>query len=63
MSAHWSEAQDVLEEGGGVHTTGHIAPMLCGEVEDEGDDEDVYAAPSAGLVTLTVGAQVSHLLS
>lgn len=64
MSAHWSEAQqDVLEEGDGIHTTGLVAPMLCGEVEDEDNDEEVFAAPSGGQVTLTVRAQASHLLS
>lgn len=63
VSAHWREAhQDVLEEGGGIHTTALVAPMLCGEVADKGDDEEVFA-PSASLVTLTVGAQAFRLLS
>lgn len=51
-SAHWAGAQqDVLEEGGGIHTADLVAPTLCGEVEDEDDEEEVSAAPSADLVT------------
>ncbi len=64
MSAHWAGArQNVLEEGGGIHTAVPVAPMLCGEVADEDDDEEVFAAPSAALVTLAVGAQAFHLLA
>lgn len=68
VSAHWAVAQqDVLEEGGGIHTADPVAPMLCAEVEGEDDDDDdeeeVSAAPSADLVTLAVGAQASHLLA
>lgn len=64
VSAHWAVAQqDVLEEGGGIHTADLVAPMLCGEVEGEDDDEEVSAAPSADLVTLAVGAQVFHILA
>lgn len=61
MSAHWQEAQQgVLEEGGGSHT----APMLCGGVDDgDNDEEEVFAALSGGLVTVTVGPRASHLLS
>lgn len=64
VSAHWAGAQqDVLEEGDGIHTAVQVAPMLCGEVEDEDDEEEVSAAPSADLVTLAVGAQASRLLA
>lgn len=64
VSARWAAAQrDVLEEGGGIHTADLVAPMLCGEVEDEDDGEEVCAAPSAGLVTLAVGARASRLLA
>ena len=64
MSAHWAGArQDVLEEGDGNHIADLVAPMLCEEVEDEGDEEEVSAAPSANLVTLAVEAQASHLLA
>lgn len=64
MSAHWAGAQqDVLEEGGEIHTAGLVAPTLCEEEEDEDEEEEeVSAAPSAGLVTLAVGAQASLLL-
>lgn len=65
-SAHWAVArQDVLEEGGGIHTADLVAPTLCEEVEGEDDDEEeeVSAAPSAGMVTWAVGAQASHLLA
>lgn len=65
VSAHWAVAQqDVLEAGGGIHTADLVAPMLCGEVEGEDDDEEeavVSAVPSADLVTLAVEAQASHL--
>lgn len=65
VSAHWAGArQNVLEEEGGIHTAGLVAPRLCGEVGDEDDDEEeVSAAPSADLVTLAVGVQASHLLA
>lgn len=71
MSAHWLGAQrHVLEGGGGIHTAGLVAPMFCGEVEDEDEgegegeeDDEVSAAPFAGLVTLAVGGQASHLLA
>lgn len=64
MSARWAGAcRDVLEEGDGNHIADLVAPMLCGEVEDEDDDEEVSAAPSADLVTLAVEAQASHLLA
>lgn len=64
MNARWAGEQNVLEEGGGIHTADLVAPMLCGEVEDEDDDEvEVSAAPSEDLVTLAVGAQASHLLA
>lgn len=66
MSAHWSKAcQDALEEGDGIDRTGLVAPMLCGAVEseDEGDEEEVSAAPSAGLVTMAVEARASHHLA
>lgn len=64
MSAHWpGEQQDVLEKGGGIHTADLVAPMLCGEVEDEGEAEEVSAAPSADLQTLAGEAQVFHLLA
>jgi len=65
-SARWAAARpDVLEEGDGIHTAGPVAPMLCGEVEGEDDDEEeeVSAAPSADLVAWAVGAQASHFLS
>lgn len=62
VCAHWAGAQqDVLEEGGEIHTAGLVAPTLCEEVED--GDGEASAAPSAGLVTLADGAQASHLLS
>lgn len=64
VSARWAGAcRDVLEEGDGNHIADLVAPMLCGEVEDEDDDEEVSAAPSADLVTLAVEAQASHLLA
>lgn len=65
VSAHWAAAQqDVLEEGGGIHTADQVAPMLCGEVEEEGDEEEeVSAAPFAGLVALAVRDQASLLLA
>lgn len=64
VSAHWAVAQqDVLEEGDGIHTADLVAPMLCGGVEGEDDEEVVSAAPSADLVTLAVGAQASHFLA
>lgn len=64
MSAHWARAcQDVLEEGDGNRIADLVAPMLCGEVVDEDDEEEVSAAPSADLVTLAVEAQASHLLA
>lgn len=55
-SLHYGDevsAQDVLEEGGGIHTADPVAPMLCGEVEDADDDdeEELSAAPSVDLVT------------
>lgn len=59
MSARWAWAQqNVLEEDGGIHTAGPVAPMLCEEVEDEDDGEVVSAAPSEAL-TLAVGDQAS----
>lgn len=62
MSAHWAGGQqNVLEEEGGIHTADLVAPMLCGEVEDEDDGEEASAA--ADLVTLAVEAQASHLLA
>lgn len=64
MSAHWAGAQqNVLEEEGGIHTADLVAPRLCAEVDDEGDDEEVSVAPSADQVTLVVGAQAFHLLA
>lgn len=63
MSAHWAGAQqDDLEEGGGIHTADLVAPMLCGEAEDEDEEEEVSAALS-DLPTLAVGAQAFHLLA
>lgn len=64
MSAHWAWAQqDVLGKGGGSHTAGLVAPMPYEGVEDEDEEEEVSAAPSAGLVMLAVGVQASHPLS
>lgn len=64
MSAHWPwEQQDVLVKGGGIHTADLVAPMLCGEVEDEDEEDEVSAAPSANLQTLAGGAQAFHLLA
>lgn len=65
MSAHWAGGQqDVLEGGHGIHTAVLVAPMPCGEVEDEDEEEEVVSvAPFADLVILAVGAQAFHLLS
>lgn len=65
MSAHWAWAQqNDFEEGGGTHTADLVAPMFCGVVGDEDEEEEAAsAALSANLPTLAVGAQVFHLLA
>lgn len=64
VSARWLVAQqNVLEEEDGIHTADLVAPMTCGEVEGEDDDEVVSAAPFVDLVTLAVQAQASHFLA